>query len=161
MNREEKFSGRTRGSSLEVIVIKLSLTLCLPRDAETARLTREVLDASLTALGVAADIRDDITLALGEACANVIQHADLSDEYEVRVELTSTLCVVEVVDTGRGFDSAFLSQAQADQVATAEHGRGLQIIDALAENLRITSIPLRGAMIRFEKHLQMSPGLPA
>jgi serine/threonine-protein kinase RsbW len=139
------------------LIVNLSLVLCLPRDAETARLTREVLDASLSALGVADEIRSDIALALGEACANVIEHADSSDEYEVRVQLSCSLCVVEVVDTGRGFDSAILSQARADQVATAEHGRGLQIIDALAENLQIISRPLQGAMIRFEKPLEMSP----
>ncbi|MGI5229056.1 ATP-binding protein [Actinoallomurus sp. CA-142502] len=134
--------------------MKVSLVLCLPRDAETVRVTREVLDASLAALKVSSDIRDDITLALGEACANVIQHADEGDEYEVRVQVMSSRCVVEVVDTGRGFDSALLNQVHADQVATAEHGRGLQIIAALAENLQIESRPLQGAMIRFEKHLQ-------
>ncbi|MDN3357951.1 ATP-binding protein [Actinomadura sp. DC4] len=136
--------------------MKLSLVLCLPRDAETVRVTRNVLDASLAALEVTADIRDDIALALGEACANVIEHADSSDEYEVRVQLTNWLCVVEVVDTGRGFDSASLNQSRAGEPATAEHGRGLQIIDALAENLQITSRPLEGAMIRFEKPLQTS-----
>jgi serine/threonine-protein kinase RsbW len=136
--------------------MKLSLVLCLPRDAETVRLTRKVLDASLAALGVADFVRDDIVLALGEACANVIEHADSSDEYEVRVQLTNSLCVVEVVDTGRGFDSASLNQARAEQLSTAEHGRGLQIIDALAENLQITNRPLEGAMIRFEKPLEVN-----
>lgn len=138
--------------------MKLSLVLCLPRDAETVRVTRSVLDASLAALQVSADIRGDIILALGEACANVIEHADTSDEYEVRVQLTNSRCVVEVVDTGRGFDSASLHQARTEQLATAEHGRGLQIIDALAENLQITSRPLEGAMIRFEKPLDMDLG---
>jgi serine/threonine-protein kinase RsbW len=141
--------------------MKLSLVLCLPRDAETARVTRKVLDASLGALQVVADVRSDIVLALGEACANVIEHADSSDEYEVRVQLTNVLCVVEVVDTGRGFDFASLNQVRADQLATAEHGRGLQIIDALAENLQITSHPLKGAMIRFEKSLQTNLGVSA
>jgi serine/threonine-protein kinase RsbW len=136
--------------------MKLSLVLCLPRDAETVRLTRKVLDASLAALGVGEFVRGDIILALGEACANVIEHADSSDEYEVRVQLTNSLCVVEVVDTGRGFDSASLNQARAEQLSTAEHGRGLQIIDALAENLQITSRPLEGAMIRFEKPLEVN-----
>jgi serine/threonine-protein kinase RsbW len=134
--------------------MKLSLVLCLPRDAETVRVTRNVLDASLGALDVADDVRDDIILALGEACANVIEHADSSDEYEVRVQLTNVRCVVEVVDTGRGFDSASLNLARTEQLATAEHGRGLQIIDALAENLRVTSRPLEGAMISFEKSLR-------
>jgi serine/threonine-protein kinase RsbW len=140
--------------------MKLSLVLSLPRDAETVRLTRKVLDASLAALGVADFVRGDIILALGEACANVIEHADSSDEYEVRVQLTNSLCVVEVVDTGRGFDSASLNQARAEQLATAEHGRGLQIIDALAENLQITSRPLEGVMIRFEKPLEASLDAP-
>ena len=133
--------------------MELLLVLCLPRDAETAHVTREVLSASLTVLGVAADIRDDVTLALGEACANVIQHADTSDEYEVRVQVTASRCVVEVIDTGRGFDAGLLEQAHTDQVATAEHGRGLQIIDALAENLQIANRHQHGAMIRFEKAL--------
>jgi serine/threonine-protein kinase RsbW len=140
--------------------VNVSLELSLPRDAETVRVTREVLDASLAALKVADDTRDDIILALGEACANVIQHADSSDEYQVRVQLTNTRCVVEVIDTGRGFDSALLNQLRADEKATAEHGRGLQIIDALAENLRIESGPLQGAMIRFEKSLSLDSSLP-
>jgi serine/threonine-protein kinase RsbW len=139
--------------------VNLSLVLCLPRDAETVRVTREVLDSSLAALKVTDDIRDDISLALGEACANVIQHADASDEYEVRVQLTNSRCVVEVVDTGRGFDSALLTKVHADHSATAEHGRGLQIIAALAENLQITSRPLQGAMLRFEKPLKLAPEL--
>jgi serine/threonine-protein kinase RsbW len=139
--------------------MKLSLVLCLPRDAETVQVSRKVLDASLASLAVSADIRDDIILALGEACANVIEHADSSDEYEVRVQLTNTLCVVEVVDTGRGFDFASLHQARDGQQATAEHGRGLQIIDALAENLRITSRPMEGSMISFEKPLRSGLGV--
>src|SRR5689334_520986 len=98
--------------------MRLSLVLCLPRDAETVHLTRKVLDSSLASLEVPAGVRDDIILALGEACANVIEHADSSDEYEVRVQLTSGLCVVEVVDTGRGFDFASLRQAKDGQQAT-------------------------------------------
>jgi serine/threonine-protein kinase RsbW len=141
-----------------VAAVELLLVLCLPRDAETARVTREVLNASLTKLGVVADVRDDVTLAVGEACANVIQHADPSDEYEVRVRLTDSRCVVEVIDTGRGFDAALLDQVQADQVATAEHGRGLQIIDALVENLQIANRRQQGAMIRFEKPLTWAWG---
>lgn len=141
--------------------MELLLVLCLPRNAETAQVTREVLNASLTVLGVAVDIRDDVTLALGEACANVIQHADSSDEYEVRVHLTGSRCVVEVIDTGRGFDAVLLGQAQADQSVTAEHGRGLQIIQALAENLQITNRRQHGAMIRFEKTLTAGPELRA
>lgn len=137
--------------------MELLLVLCLPRDAETAHVIRGVLDAAMTTLGVSGDTRADIGLALGEACANVIQHADASDEYEVRARIVDSRCVIEVVDTGRGFDAAALDQAHHDQVATAEHGRGLQIIQAVAENLQILNRRTHGAMLRFEVPLKWEP----
>ncbi|MEU5876191.1 ATP-binding protein [Spirillospora sp. NPDC047279] len=140
--------------------MELQLVLCLPRDAETAHLTREVLDASLKVLGVDPQIRDDVNLALGEACANVIQHADSSDQYEVRVRTTDARCQVEVIDTGRGFDAVSLRRALADSTATAEHGRGLLIINAIAENLQIANRDHQGAIIRFEIPLKWQPGSP-
>ncbi|MFI0449348.1 ATP-binding protein [Actinomadura sp. 6N118] len=136
------------------------LVLCLPRDAKTAHLTREVLDASLTTLGVDEQICDDVNLAVGEACANVIQHADPSDEYEVRVRTVESRCRIEVIDTGRGFDAVQLEEAAADAAVTAEHGRGLQIIDALTENLQISNRRQHGAIIRFEIPLKWEPGSP-
>jgi serine/threonine-protein kinase RsbW len=44
--------------------------------------------------------RTDIALALGEACANVIQHAGPGDEYEVLARAQNGRCVIEVVNTG-------------------------------------------------------------
>ncbi|MFG1997727.1 ATP-binding protein [Spirillospora sp. NPDC048911] len=140
--------------------MELLLVLCLPRDAATAHLTREVLDASLTKLGVDEQVCDDVNLALGEACANVIQHADPSDEYEVRVHTYNSRCQIEVIDTGRGFDAVMLDRAAADATATDEHGRGLQIIDAIAENLQIVNRNQDGAIIRFEIPLKWEPGSP-
>jgi serine/threonine-protein kinase RsbW len=139
--------------------VEFQITLCLPREAATAHLTRQVLDASLEILGVTADTRADITLSLSEACANVIQHADDSDEYEVRARVSGDRCVIEVIDTGRGFDAATLGEAMG--APEGEHGRGLQIIRALTENLQIEDRPQHGAMIRFEKSLDWVPGSQA
>lgn len=130
------------------------LVLCLPRDAGTAHVTRQVLDAALAALGVWAGTRADVGLALGEACANVVQHADPSDEYEVRARVIDSRCVIEVVDTGRGFDADVLAKAPIDPAASAEYGRGLQIINAVSENLRIANRRVHGAMLHFELPLR-------
>ena len=54
---------------------------------------------------------------------------------------------------------ATLSASFIIQSVDISYGRGLQIIDALAENLQITSRPLHGAMIRFEKPLELDPRL--
>ena len=139
--------------------MEIQITLCLPREASTAHLTRQVLDASLEVIGITPDTRADITLALGEACANVILHADNSDEYEVRASVYRDRCVIEVIDTGRGFDGAALKESTGTR--DGEHGRGLQIIRALTENLQIKDLNRRGAMVRFEKSLDWMPGSPA
>ncbi|HEV2256167.1 MAG TPA: ATP-binding protein, partial [Streptosporangiaceae bacterium] len=44
--------------------------------AASVPVTRRVLDRCLETLGVTPDTRADIALALGEACANVVQHAE-------------------------------------------------------------------------------------
>ncbi|GAA2119354.1 ATP-binding protein [Actinomadura napierensis] len=130
--------------------MELALMLCLPRDGETAHVTRDVLDAALKVLGCTPATRSDIALALGEACANVIQHAHPGDEYEVRIRILDRRCVIEVVDTGRGFDALALEKAAQSARTTAEHGRGLQIINALADNLQIANRRVQGAIVRFE-----------
>ena len=62
------------------------MVLYLPRDAESVPVSRQVLDGCLETLGVTADTRTDIALALSEACANVVLHAGPGDEYEAHGE---------------------------------------------------------------------------
>jgi serine/threonine-protein kinase RsbW len=40
----------------------------------------------------------------------------------------------------------------------AEHGRGLQIIDAVADDVRLTGNGRAGTTVHFEKALQWEPG---
>ena len=42
--------------------------------------------------------------------------------------------------------------------ATAEHGRGLKIINAVVDNLQLTGNEREGTTVRFEKTLQWLPG---
>lgn len=137
------------------IVIEFSL----PRETSTAPLTRQILDSSLRNLGVSADVRADLTIALSEACANAIRHADDSPEYEVRAYVEPSRCVIEVVDSGCGFqepESALEDAAPAP--LTAESGRGLHIIRTFTENLQIIRRLSGGSIVRFEKPLKWVPG---
>ena len=79
--------------------MEIKLVLYLPRDAASVPVSRQVLDGCLETLGVTADTRTDIALALTESCANVIQHADPADEYEVQAKASKGRCVIEVVNT--------------------------------------------------------------
>jgi len=133
--------------------VEIKITFCLPRDAASAPVSRQLLDACLDVLGVSPETRTDIALAMGEACANVIQHACAGDEYEVRAGVVDGRCVIEVVNAGPGMKAAPVG----DPGPGAEHGRGLQIIDAVAENLRLTGRSQAGTTLHFEKVLRWLP----
>ncbi|MFD0684151.1 ATP-binding protein [Actinomadura fibrosa] len=145
------------------------LEMTLPRSAESAPLVRHALDASLCGLGVTSDVRADIALALGEACANVIKHAAAGREYEVRARVEGERCVVEVIDGGAGgiepWDAgptSGRSRSVADSAAwdggeapvTAESGRGLQLMRAFTDEFHVADrVSRNGAIVHFERML--------
>jgi serine/threonine-protein kinase RsbW len=137
--------------------VEIKMVLYLPRDAASVPVTRQVLDSCLDTLGVAPDTRADIALALSEACANVILHAGPGDEYEVQARASDGRCVIEVVNAASGDGAVTLPDRAVPP--TAEHGRGLKIMDAVVDNLRLTG-SRDGTAVHFEKVLQYVPGAP-
>ena len=140
--------------------MEIKLVLYLPRDAASVPVSRQVLDGCLETLGVTPEIRTDIALALSEACANVILHATETDEYEVMARAADGRCVIEVVNrNGALAVPAARTAPPADGVVplTAEHGRGLKIMDAVVDNLRLTG-SRDGTTVHFEKALDWVPG---
>lgn len=153
--------------------MEIKLVLYLPRDAASVPVTRQLLDGCLQTVGVTPDTRADIALALDEACANVIQHAPAGQAYEVQVNVRNGQCEIEVLNSGQDApqDSVtgihgdgrevFGTMLTGDPVPpTAEHGRGLQIIDTVADNLQLTGNEHQGLTVHFEKTLQWLPGTP-
>ncbi len=133
--------------------MEVVIEMTLPRAAESAPLVRHTLDASLRGLGVTSDVRADIALAVGEACANVIQHADDSREYEVRAQMDGTKVVVDVIDGGGSGDTTVWERGRG-VLPISENGRGLQLMRAFTEELDITDRADRnGAIVHFEKSL--------
>ena len=171
---------RCNGICQGVHGVEIKLVLWLPRDVVSVPVSRQVLDGCLETLGVMPDIRADIALALTEACANVIQHAGPGEEYEVQVSARNHRCVIEVVNTGSqdgepaadgGIAGTFRHSRRQGQErpagtalaedpvsAMAEHGRGLKIIDAVADNLQLTGNQRHGTTVHFEKTLEWLPG---
>jgi serine/threonine-protein kinase RsbW len=144
--------------------MEIKMVLFLPRDAASVPVSRQVLDGCLETLGVTEDTRTDIALALGEACANVVQHAGSGMDYEVLATTRDGKCVIEVVNCGDRGEApvtagAALGLPSAEPVpATAEHGRGLKIIDAVVDNLELTGDGRDGTTVHFEKNLSWLPG---
>jgi serine/threonine-protein kinase RsbW len=139
--------------------VELRLTLCLPRDALSIPVVRRTLDGALKALGVPAEENHDIQVAVSEACTNVLDHVEDGDEYMMTCSVSEELAAIEVVDTGRGFDSESLGHADADH--SAEEGRGIQLIRALVDKVQFTRQDERGSVVRFEKQLHLPATAPA
>src|SRR5690349_8512071 len=123
--------------------MKVSLSLCLPRDTLSVPVTRRVLRCAMTALGVTDEICNDVEVAVTEACNNVIRHAEEGEEYEVCVGIEDAFCIIDVLDTGRGWDADQLGRedGQGQPELMAERGRGLHLIHALTDNVRFTNHP--------------------
>jgi serine/threonine-protein kinase RsbW len=138
--------------------VEFRVALFMPRDAASVPISRQVLDSCLETLGVTAETRTDIALALSEACSNVVLHAGAGEEYEVLARARDGRCVIEVMNEGNGTVAV---APPAEPVAlTAEHGRGLKIIDAVTDNLRLTGNGRAGTTVHFEKSLDWVPGAP-
>ena len=97
----------------------------------------------------------DVRLLVTELVANSVRHAGLdeSDRITLMLELSDTRVRVEVRDPGRGF--AFPVRPQK---LTAEGGRGLQIVAAIAHRWGVErSEPIA---VWFEIDLERASGAP-
>jgi len=134
------------------------MTLCLPRDAITVPVSRHVCHSALAEVGATEDVISDIEIALAEACTNVLDHAGPGDEYEITAEVDPEVCVIRVVDTGRGFDAAALRDDAGR--ATDERGRGVTLMKALVDQVSFVSKDEVGTLVHLEKRLTFHDGAP-
>jgi serine/threonine-protein kinase RsbW len=139
--------------------MEINYGLRLPREVETVPIVRDLCRTAMTQLGVEEAAVHDVALALTEACANVVTHASgTDDDYEVRFKLDGDLCMISVVDSGRGFDAASLDDGMPD--TAAERGRGIELMKALVDRVTFDSVPERGTIVRFEKRLELRENSP-
>jgi serine/threonine-protein kinase RsbW len=136
------------------VAIEVNLSLCLPRDVQTVPLVRHVIGNTMQEFGVTRACRADVELAVTEACANVLDHSQAGDEYEVKVAVDERLCQIRVIDRGHGFDFATLD---GDTDPGSERGRGVQLMKALVDNIRFESEPEAGTVVHLVKSLDFDP----
>ncbi|TXS55911.1 ATP-binding protein [Streptomyces sp. t39] len=144
-------------------------SLRLRRDAASVPLARRLLLGTMETAGVDPDISYDLSVALTEACANAVEHGggpaagtagDPAAEYRVTAYLDGEKCRIEVSDSGPGFDRgpAPHRDGPLDVPATAESGRGLCLIEQLADHVHVRSRPGLGAVVSFDKILKWREG---
>jgi serine/threonine-protein kinase RsbW len=100
---------RTRVTTTGEPTVDVRFCLVFPRETISVPVVRRVLGDTLTRLGVDEECVADLLLAVTEACTNVLRHSGPGRRYEVVATVGTNRCVLDVVDTGRGFDAARLS----------------------------------------------------
>jgi serine/threonine-protein kinase RsbW len=146
---------RTRGPAGRAAAVLLDVAVCLPHEAETVRLIRRVVKSALRSFRVTEECIDDVCLALSEACTNVIDHAVVGDEYEVRVQIDEQNCTLSVKNTGHGFDAAGLRGVMPDP--SSPRGRGVAIMRTLMDEVDFDSGEETGTIVHLVKALTIEP----
>ena len=116
--------------------MRLEVTLALPSDGAFIGPVRDGVGHLLSAAGAPEEAVSDVQLILGEACANALTHAHVTD-YRVEVQATTQGCVLRVSDHGVGLHPG----PAPDPNELNERGRGLLLIRALADEVDIDSTP--------------------
>lgn len=157
--------------------MEIKLSLSLPRDEISIPVVRRICTQSLKVLGVTQECIDDVELALTEASANVLLHAQNGDEYEVSVGVDNEVAIIEVSDRGGGFTAGFDPDAlfsadnnpegldSLDGVppdSVPEQGRGIFLMRALMDQVQFHRVdgPHRGTRVHLEKFLHWEESAP-
>ncbi|ARP71260.1 ATP-binding protein [Streptomyces pluripotens] len=139
-------------------------SLHLRREAASVPLARRLLIGAMETAGVDPEISYDLSVALGEACANAVEHGGTvtavgpSEAYRVTAYLDGEKCRIEVADSGPGLSARArdIRPAHPD----AEHGRGLCLIRELADHVHIGRPGRGGTVVSFDKILKWRKDAP-
>jgi serine/threonine-protein kinase RsbW len=117
-------------SEIPVPALHSDIRLTLPARPENVAVVRQVIAALADVLNLAEAIRDDMRLAVTEACTNVVRHAYHGDDGTIDVVVRPRGDALEVIveDSGRGIGPS---------PDTTGPGLGLPLIAALADSLEI------------------------
>jgi serine/threonine-protein kinase RsbW len=179
--------------------------LVFPRESLSVPVMRRVLGDTLSRLGVDEECIADLLLAVTEACTNVLRHAGPGRRYEVVASVGRNRCLLEVLDSGRGFDPAGVpgtrpavraparaasrlrrrhlspapapaqllgrigrarrAEAGAEDAGPGiaqlpESGRGMAIMRACVDDVKLRSGPGRGTVVSLRKRIEWRSDAP-
>jgi anti-sigma regulatory factor (Ser/Thr protein kinase) len=137
----------------------LELDLTLPSSHDFVRTTRRAIAGYLEAAGVPDRLREDLVLAVDEACTNVVEHAFPTGggAISVHLRLVPEEVVVEVSDGGVGFNA--YDQPLSSPGRLAVKGRGIELMRRLVTTVEMESpAATGGTTIRLRHPLPLPLG---
>ncbi len=131
------------------------LRLRVPPDARYGKYVRERLMSFANTYELPeADLRE-FMIAVGEALANAIEHAQSREAIEVATWfLDGDKLVATVVDTGIGFAPPDVPAGPALPPTDSERGRGLPIMQSCTDVFTVRSRPGKGTAVVLGRYLR-------
>jgi serine/threonine-protein kinase RsbW len=139
--------------------IERTFLLQVPSNTENLAMIRDFVNGFGTRAGFSASEVAQLELAVDEACANVIEHAygpEVTKEVSIKATLDDSAVQIDVVDTGRGFDPAEISQKNLDQLVAERRsgGLGMRLMKTLMDEVHYEVIPGQKNELRMIKRLK-------
>jgi serine/threonine-protein kinase RsbW len=137
--------------------VDIAFTVRLPVDSSSVPFVRGLCRQALEHLRVQRPVVDEITLALTEACADVVRHTGEHADYEVQVVIDDTTCRISVFHDGQGVDPEAPPEDRGD--SPLDGGRGLLLMQALVDRLDFHHDLDGRRRVTLEKRLASPPPL--
>lgn len=129
-----------------------NITLSLPSKAEYVSVARLTASVIANNMGFNIEEVEDIKVAVGEACNNAVLHGKCDqDRFELNFIIEDQKIIVEIKDTGNGFD--FEEYKEPDLINPRENGLGLFIMKSLMDIVEVTSNVKEGTCIKMIKNV--------
>ena len=135
------------------------MVLSVPRMAASVSRLRSLLDAQLAARAVSQQCRDVLAILITEASTNAVRHGQGGDAIEVAIAVDDDQCVLEIGNPDGDIDESKL--LAGPPAAGAESGRGLHLIGALADAVRIVRPRPGWVLVQIVKRLDRRANAPA
>lgn len=121
---------------------------------ESCKVVRDRVAQSIAAIPFTDDERADVKLAVGEAITNAIRHGceeQAGEMVTVRLFATGQKLVIEIFDTGKGFDPA-QTAIRDDEWTLTEGNMGLRFMQQFMDEVSFDFSP-GGTTIKLVKHV--------
>ena len=83
----------------------------------------------------------EINMALSEACINAFEHSGSNSDIEIHFKISKDRLVIQVTDSGKGFDKSKVDIPNIEEKISSEHKRGwgIKLIEELMDTVQFES----------------------
>lgn len=83
----------------------------------------------------------EINMALSEACINAFEHSESKSEIEIHFKISDDSLIIQVTDSGKGFDKSKVDIPNIEEKISSEYKRGwgLKLIEELMDKVKFDS----------------------